>query len=617
MRGRGALAFLLLVLSGSGVTSAPGAPPASKPPEARWTQSVIDYSADLDRIFVAYPDASQVIALDAQSGAAVWRRQVGRRPEHLELVTVQARGALLVSCSSAGEVWALDPGSGRVLRRMAVGPSPRGFALVGGRYLVTALYALHQISVWDLAADRERERVAVPRFPTTVRYLERRHQVLVGHFFSGRLTVLQEEHLDRIDHQIDGDPHINQVAALLPDRDEERLYLPHVLSNSDFPAVHMANAVLPAISTVDLAAGQYLGNRLDIAFIDRPVNGPVALALLRPLRPLHNEEAVISVNSRSNDLSIFALRSSLALGHVEVGRYPVGIAVDVGHQRAYVANANEHTVSVVDLAAFRELKRWPFGDEVLPPQVARGRDLFCDAASPRMVMNHWISCSNCHPDGHSDGRVWSLPGKPSLRTKDLHELADTLPAGWRATADELQDEEIFIREFQRGSGLSPSPPHPALGAPNAGLSSDLDALAAYVYSLRFEPSPYLEAGHLSAAAERGRGLFLSPALGCTACHPPPRYTVSSLHHNPLFESLLDPEPSPVSGLDVPSLLGLYLQPGLLHDARATFPAEIFARWNGAGRHGKTAQLSAGELRDLEAFLLSLPFDRPRSSPAEQ
>lgn len=598
-----AWAFVLLVVAviwtvGSG--QGRGESPRPSPPP-RWTQSIVDLWSPRGLLFVAYRDAGQVAALDTRTGALVWQSPVGRSPRRLSLIERPGRPAeLFVSCEGSGEVWVLDPGSGAMRRRLAVGPTPRGFTVVGST-LVTALWGVHQVSLWDLESNRERGRLPVHRFPTAVAAAADGREVYIAHFFDGHVTVLDAAGF-RARGSIEGERAINQPAGLLPLADARHVLIPHILANDDHQEIHFANVLFPAVSVLDAPARRYLPERrLGLSFIDRPVNGPEALAVL------HGGSVLISVNSRSNDLSVIDLRTSLAMGHVEVGRYPLGITIDPSETRAYVANANEHTVSVVDLGALREVERWTFGREVLPPQVARGRDLFDDAGSPRMALNQWVSCSSCHPDGGTDGRSWTQPGKPRLRTKDLHGLVDTLPAGWLASQDEMQDEELFIRSFHRGEGLAPKPPNPALGAPNAGLSPDLDALAAYVYWLRSEPSPWLENGKLSAAARRGRALFRSPALGCTGCHPPPSYTISGQGGDRRVAGVLAPEPSPVAPLDVPSLRGLYAQPRLLHDGRAASPAEIFTRWNQAGRHGRTSGLTERELADLQSFLLSLPY----------
>ena len=68
-----------------------------------------------------------------------------------------------------------------------------------------------------------------------------------------------------------------------------------------------------------------------------------------------------------------------------------------------------------------------------------------------------------------------------------------------------------------------------LGAPKAGFSADLDALAAYVNSLS-QPRPQPEAasnGTMTANATAGLALFTS--LGCQACHSGPAMTDGQRH----------------------------------------------------------------------------------------
>ncbi len=567
-----------------------------------WSQSLLAFDEDEDLLFVAHRDAARVVGLEAATGRKVWETAVGRWPQYLDLGSGDRHNELLVSCSGSGEVWRLEARSGRVLDRLAVGPDPRGFALVGDRYLAVALYSLHQLAVWDLSSRRQVAALDVPWFPTAVRAGGGEVSLYIGHFYDGKVTVV-DSRTWKVKTAFQATADANQVSALAVADRGRTLYIPHIVDNTEQPEIHLANTIFPVVSVVDVATR--VTKRLNLAFIDTPVNGPEALAVL-PKRAL-----IISVNSRSDDLSLVDRTTSLAVGHIEVGRFPLGIVAERDEQRVFVANAFEHTISVIDLVTLKETGRWRYGQEVLPPNLARGRDLFNNANTVRMVLNQWIVCSNCHPGGHSDGRIWHLPGKPALRTKDLHGLVNTLPAGWLATQDEMQDEEVFIRKFLLGIGLSPTPPNPELGKSNAGLSADLEALSAYVYSLRFEPSPYLVNGTLSAAAERGRRLFESPMVGCSGCHPPPFYTLSRLIDNPRFAKLLEPDPTPLPPVDVPSLLGLYMQPRLLHDGRATRPREIFQRWNQGNRHGHTQGLSPRDLDDLEAFVLSLPYEPPK------
>src|SRR5688500_16960824 len=123
--------------------------------------------------------------------------------------------------------------------------------------------------------------------------------------------------------------------------------------------------------------------------------------------------------------------------------------------------------------------------------VLAGKRIFYNAEDTRMSLDSYISCASCHVDGDHDGQVWDFTdrGEGLRNTITLRGQGGqaTAPLHWSGNFDEVQDFENDIRQFFGGSGFmadadfaSRSQP---LGAPKAGVSADLDALAAYVDSL--------------------------------------------------------------------------------------------------------------------------------------
>lgn len=584
---RRSAAFLLTLL----LVHSAGASPK------RWSRSTLDRDDGGRIAFIARAEAGSVVALDVATGHVQWEAMVGGRPEAI-LYEGGSEPRIYVARSARADIAVLDASTGKLRRRLPVGATPCGLTRVGAHHLVVTLQALHRVVLWDLVAGKKVASETVSPFPCAVAVSPDDSELYLVHRYAALLTVLDGDTLTP--HEVlRGDPAMNQTAGILVAPRRKRLFLPHVLSHSEREDPSFVNSVLPAVSAVDSEAYRFLPEkRIEPAFVDRPVNGPEALALFR------GGDALLVVHSRSNDVSAISLVTGLSLGHVSVGRFPVGVVVTPDERSAWVANGHEHTLSVIDLETLRETKRIPYGREVLPSDVARGRDLFHDAASPRMTKSRWLSCSNCHPGGGSDGRTWNLPGRGRLLTKDLRGVGRTLPAGWRGDRDELQDEELFIRGFLRGRGLGEAPPHPALGEPNAGLSDDLDALAAYLRWLSPPVSPHLKEGKPSAKARRGRELFLSERTGCATCHPPPLYTISGTEKLRRFAGLVTPRPTNIE-LDVPSLLGLAHRGRFLHDGRADSLRAVLTRWNADDLHGRTSDLEEQQLDDLEAFLLSL------------
>jgi hypothetical protein len=146
-----------------------------------------------------------------------------------------------------------------------------------------------------------------------------------------------------------------------------------------------------------------------------------------------------------------------------------------------------------------------------------------------------------------------------------------------------------------------------MGDPKAGLSADLDALAAYVGSLStFEPSPYRAAdGSPSAQATAGRAVFI--AKSCAACHGGAGFTASGTLG---LQDIGTLKPSSgqrlgaaLTGIDIPTLRDVWRTGPYLHDgSAATIDAAVLAH--------SAVSVTAGELTSLVAFLREIGSDEP-------
>jgi hypothetical protein len=142
-----------------------------------------------------------------------------------------------------------------------------------------------------------------------------------------------------------------------------------------------------------------------------------------------------------------------------------------------------------------------------------------------------------------------------------------------------------------------------LGIAKAGVSSDLDALAAYVASLSsFAPSPLRNAdGSLSAAATAGRGVFV--AKNCAACHGGTAFSGSGVNNPRDIGTLQQPGSGSrlggaLTGIDVPTLRDVWATAPYLHDGSAgTVAAAI-------GAH-RDVSVSASDLLNLVAYVVEI------------
>jgi mono/diheme cytochrome c family protein len=141
-----------------------------------------------------------------------------------------------------------------------------------------------------------------------------------------------------------------------------------------------------------------------------------------------------------------------------------------------------------------------------------------------------------------------------------------------------------------------------LGEPKAGLSPDLDALAAYVASLdRFDISPYRAGSQIvSADAAAGREVFAAKA--CGTCHAGTKFSGSG---DGTLSDIGTIKPSsgqrlysPLAGFDVPTLRDVWATAPYLHDGSAPTLAD-------AVRAHRNVTLSDDEMRQITAYLREL------------
>lgn len=262
--------------------------------------------------------------------------------------------------------------------------------------------------------------------------------------------------------------------------------------------------------------------------------------------------------------------------------------------------------------------------EKLSAEVLRGKQIFANAEDKRMASEGYLSCSSCHFDGFEDGLVWDFTDRGE-GVRNTISLLGRRGTGhgrvhWSANFDEIQDFDGPIRVHQAGLGFIPLEIYQvgtrseSLGDPKAGLDSDLDALAAYVTSLGSIPrSPFRKSdGTLTDDAALGRATFLE--LGCDSCHKGDDFTDSSegvLHDVGTLTELSGQRlGAELTGLDTPTLLGIWQTPPYLHDGSAPTLRDVLTTRNAEGAHGQTAGLSEAELDQLVAYLQQIDAGLP-------
>jgi len=180
---------------------------------------------------------------------------------------------------------------------------------------------------------------------------------------------------------------------------------------------------------------------------------------------------------------------------------------------------------------------------------------------------------------------------------------------WTGNFDEIQDFENDIRSGFSGSGFMTDAQFNTgtrsnpLGDPKAGISSDLDALAAYLATqTETDPSPFrTSAGALTTQAQSGKLIF--QRQNCAACHAGNVFTdsPSKLLHDVGTIKLSSGQRlgATLLGFDTPTLKGLWDTGPYLHDGSAATLLDVLSNTVHAGT------MTATEKNDLAAYLLQI------------
>jgi mono/diheme cytochrome c family protein len=259
--------------------------------------------------------------------------------------------------------------------------------------------------------------------------------------------------------------------------------------------------------------------------------------------------------------------------------------------------------------------------ELLSAQVLEGKQIFYNADDSRMTEDGYISCASCHLDGGSDGRTWDFTD----RGEGMRITIDLRGRGvghgrvhWTGNFDEIQDFEHDIRGPFSGDGFmddvnfSSGTRNQPLGDPKAGISPELDAMAAYVQSLTtVGKSPHRNSnGTMTSDGLAGQALFAT--LKCAVCHGGSAFTDSTLSESsPRHDVGTNDLPGagqrlggPLDGFDTPTVRGLWRTGPYLHDGSAATLLDVFSTLS-SFHETAVSTLSAAERDQLVAYLLQI------------
>lgn len=571
------------------------------------SSSLMDVSNDGKLLACSNRDSGTVTIIDVDTNIKLHEVVVGKHPEGVSFIGESHHLAVAAYCDDV--VVFVDADAGKEVARTAVFDEPYGIVSTksGDRLYVTLDYPGQVVEI-DPRTHAITRMWAAGRFTKGLAISPDEKTVMVAEYFTGIARSFDRTTGEKR-HEWIGTEQDNLARQVTFHPTRDRAYIPHQRSRNT--VAHGAGSIFPYVAILNTPAeGPAERTR-------RPMDsftGALVVANPWEMAISPDGQTAIILFAGTDDLFVSDVNPETELRHrqtLRVGANPRAVRFAADGESYFVYNALDFNVMRISLGQSKLLAEISVCESPLDTVTLLGKKLFYSANQP-MVGRRWISCSSCHPDGESDGRVWQQP--EGLRdTQPMFGLAWTHPLHWSADRDEVQDFEHTIRgPLMQGRGLAPGSIHESLAQPNQGLSEALDALAVYTNSHAFPLSPHAKDG-LSEAAQRGHVLFLSEQTGCARCHRGPLLTDSQagkLVRHDVGTGNADPTEKMEPAYDTPTLFGVYRSAPYLHHGRAKTLEEVLTTENPKDQHGVTSHLTRDQVADLVEYLKSLPYEDP-------
>jgi len=608
-------------------------------------------SPDGERLFVVCEHSNSVVVVETADRSVISEIPVGRRPHDAALSADGSR--LYVTNRMSGTVSVIDLALLRVVSTIEAGSELHGIAVTpgngrlfvadSGRNRLTVLFndSSEQpkqlpagVAPWAIALSSDGRRA----YATNVRP----NPVPFRDPPQSEITVVDAEHAVVLDRLIVEEANMLQGVSAVPGREM-------VL----FTLMRTKNLV----PTTRLAQGWTITNGLGVIWPDRRVDqvlldlpdeyfpDPMDLAVSPDGRfalvtsggsdqvvVIDVDRLVETIRSFSNVERCDVLPNQLGIAdkfvvkYLSVGANPRGVCYSPDGRRAFVANALDDTVTVIDASTYESIGVVRLGGPEILSQLRWGERLFHSA---NITYGKQFSCRSCHPDGHLNGLTFDIEadgiGMSPVDNRTLRGILDTAPFKWEGINPTLH-RQCGPRLAVFFTRLAPYTPE------------ELDALVCYMSTIEAPPNPYRSAQGLTPTQRRGKVIFERRAMNdgtplrqdqqCAYCHSGAHRTNRTRTDTKTtmwFDTLVEVELHnlfnadeygelgtyyfidaglPTKYFDVAHLRNLYDSAPYLHNGAAATLEEIWTRFNMVNGHGETADLTRPQFNDLIAYLRS-------------
>jgi mono/diheme cytochrome c family protein len=537
------------------------------------------------RVHVVLRGAGAVASIDPLTGAVTNRRAVCRSPRGIAFESVS--GLLHVACAE-GALVSLPAAAGEVTRSLQLDTDLRDVMVRGAELWVTRFKSAELLRVDGLGIVTARQALHGNPDPApvdlTVKQVARKEGVAyraAPTANGGAVVVHQLAQLDPVD-----------VSGRSTGQTPQTAHNSGAYSGGATCDGLVRNVVSVVPTSGEVLTTAFQSSPLPVDIAVSPNQQAVAVAHAGPVEPGLPRPYV-----EFTDSSGFTLREPSFSGGSGISVLPISST----HTPCVAPNRNvfEEPVTAVAFAPDGKLyaqTREPPRLLLLPvdsqstPQLPGPATLQVLAlpGESRLDSGHelfnrdaggGIACASCHPEGAEDGHVWTFSDTGARRTQALNiGLSGTAPFHW---AGDLPDVTTIMSQIfvDRMGG-------------NRQVPARSDALGSWLFSLS---RPLAVRDVNDPAAQRGRALFESAAVGCASCHGGEKLTNNET-------VAID---TAREALQVPSLVAIGHRAPFMHDGCATTLGGRFDPLCGGNAHGNTAGLAPEQLADLVAYLEAL------------
>jgi len=576
------------------------------------------------RIYVTAQGADALLAVDTAERRVISEIAVGRRPHSVALDAECA--SAFVTNQDDDTVSVVDLRRGAVTALLHVGFAPAGVALgAGGETLFVANSQGGDISVLDLKRGEERTRLAAGPYPDSAVASPGGEILLVTNQLArsarapappvSEVTVVDAARGRVVARRPLGNAHLLEGAAFAPQGDLALVTL--VRPKNLVPAIQVERGwmMTNGFAVLDLGGGRAV--QLPLDEVDAFFADPADVVLTPDGRHAfvsHGGVDVVSVIDMAalRDLLRGSSEADLAsyANRLDVSRRYVVKRIRVGpNPRGLAVSPDGRMVFVaerlgdtVGLIDAERLERIGAVDLGGPRHETLVRRGERLFNSAGVTLQHQFSCRSCHPDNHMDRLQYDF--EPDGLGRNIVDNRTML--GLSETGPFKWNGKNTSLYMQCGIRFARFLTRSQPFAPG-----DLNALVAFLRSLKPPPNRNRPpGGALNPAQQRGRELFVR-ARRRDSAEIPERNRCATCHPAPRYTNLKREEVGSASladserAFDTPQLENLVMSAPYLHDGKALTLEEIWTLYSPDDTHGVTSDLGKDGLNDLIEYIKTL------------